>query len=241
MNDRQRERRRRFARYRQRQEQRAKDRGGQLDRADVEVAKTPRGPWGGDARRNQRQLFVDGAVQDRGTLAVEHYDKDGKLKGIYEVPNGITDEGLNNNLSVYFDSGTQRTAWYMGLIDNTGFSALDASDTYDDINQAGNGWDTFSDYTDANNGDSATTRPEWPPDAPSGESITNSTTKAIFDITAGGTVKGIFIAGGTQSQTKGDHTAGNTLWSTALFSGGDVVVSNGDQLRVTYTVNASTS
>jgi hypothetical protein len=55
-------------------------------------------------------------------------------------------------------------------------------------------------------------------------------------------VKGIFIAGGTNAQTKNDHTAGtaNTLWSTALFSGGDVTVQNGDQLKVTYTVNAST-
>lgn len=241
MNARQLERRRRFAKMRERQLARAKSRF-QPDRADCELTKTKGGPKWGDETRSQHQLFTDHARKMAGQFKVEHRNKDGKLIGTYDVPNGITNEGLNDNLDTYFDSGTQITAWYMGLINSTGYSALAAADTYDDIDQAGNGWDTFSSYTDANNGDSATTRPEWPPDAASGQSITNTTTKAIFDITAGGTVKGIFICGGTNSQTKGDHTAaGNILWSTALFSGGDVTVSNGDQLKVTYTVNASTS
>lgn len=241
MNQRQIERRKRFAAMRRRQLER-EERQCKLQRADCEIGKTPRGPWGGDPNRNQRHRWVDQPMFQGGAYAVEHI-RDGEVIGTYEFPNGIVNEGLNNNLNVYFDSGTQRTAWYMGLIDNSGYTALDPTDIYDDINQAGNGWDEFDDYTDANNGDSATTRPEWPPDAASGQSITNTTTKAIFDITASGTVKGIFIAGGTNAQTKNDHTAGtgNTLWSTALFSGGDVTVQNGDQLKVTYTVNASTT
>lgn len=239
MNEKQLERRQRFAAMQARQVAFEK-RHWHPDQATVEVGKTPGGPKWGDVSRNQRQMFVDSLSKIGGTLKVEHIRK-GKTVGEYVFPNGITNEGLNNNLSVYFDAGTQRTAWYMGLIDLTGFSALDPTDTYDDINQAGNGWDEFANYTDANNGGSAVTRPEWPPDAPSGQSITNTATKAIFDITASGTVKGIFICGGTQAQTKSDHTAGNTLWSTALFSGGDVSVANGDQLKVTYTVNASTS
>jgi hypothetical protein len=176
---------------------------------------------------------------------VEHFRK-GKKIAEYAMNNGITNQGLNDVLDVMFDSGAQKTAWYMGLINLSGFTALDATDTYDDIDQAGNGWDTFQNYTDANNGDSTTTRPEWPPDEPSGQSITNSTTQAIFDITATGTVKGIFVvAGEASTQTKGDHAPGttppNVLWSTALFSGGDVAVANGDQLKVTYTVNAAAS
>ena len=151
--------------------------------------------------------------------------------------NGITNEGKNALLDIMFDAGTQRTAWYLGLIDNANFSALAAGDTYDDINQAGNGWDEFSDYTDPGNADSATTRPEWAPDAASAQSITNSAVRQ-FDITASGTVKGVFVAGGPQAQTKDDHTAGNTLWATALFSGGDVPVANADALKVTYTVSA---
>ena len=82
------------------------------------------------------------------------------------------------------------------------------------------------------------TRPTWTEGAASANSITNSAT-VNFDITGAGTVKGVFLAGGTNAQTKGDHTAGasHKLWATALFSGGDVVVANGDQLKVTYTVS----
>lgn len=174
-----------------------------------------------------------------GRFEVEHY-RGGKLLDTYAFDNDITDEGLNNILSVAFNGGTQITVWYMGLIDDASFTALDDTDTYDDINQAGNDWDEFTDYTDANNGDSATTRPAWQEDAPSSQSITNGTTKSIYDITAGGTVKGVFLCGGIgAAQTKGDHAPGGTLWATALFSGGDVTVSNGDQLKITYTVNAS--
>jgi hypothetical protein len=126
----------------------------------------------------------------------------------------------------------------MGLIDNSGYSALDATDVYDDINQAGNGWDEFTLYTDAGNGDSATTRPEWDEAAASAQAITNSTV-TVFDVTGSGTVKGLFLVAGTNANVKDDHTAGTAhkLWATALFSG-DVAVLNGDQLKVTYTISA---
>ena len=61
----------------------------------------------------------------------------------------------------------------------------------------------------------------------------------MFDITSAGTVKGVFLVGGVAAEnTKNDHTAGGTLWATALFTSGDVVVANGDQLKVTYTISA---
>lgn len=172
----------------------------------------------------------------RGEFNVELW-RDGKRIDCRTFPNGIVNEGKNKLLDVMFDGATQITTWYLGLIDLTGFTALAADDLYDDINQAGNGWDEFDDYTDPGNGDSAVTRPVWAPDAASGESITNSVVEQ-FDITAAGTVKGIFVVGGgTSPQNKNDHTAGSTLWATALFSGGDVPVANSDQLKCTYTVS----
>ncbi|MHC4413468.1 MAG: hypothetical protein ACYSW6_10965 [Planctomycetota bacterium] len=217
--------------------ERQKLRERSMDRADCEVIRGNAPP----GTPNKHIRCPNNLFTQSGRFVVEHI-RDGKKIAEYSMKNGITNQGLNDNLDVAFDSGTQKTAWYMGLINLTGFTALDATDIYDDIDQAGNGWDTFQSYTDANNADSAVTRPEWPPDAPSGQSITNSTTQAIYDITAAGTVKGIFIVGGTNAQTKGDHTAaGNILWSTALFSGGDVVVAISDQLKVTYTVNAAAS
>lgn len=172
----------------------------------------------------------------RGRVQAEHW-RDGVLIGTYDVPNGIVNQGKNRLLDNMFNSGTAITEWFLGLIDNAGFSALAATDTYQGIDAA-NGWDEFADYTDANNGDSATTRPEWAADAASSQSISNGTV-AIFDITGSGTVKGVFLVGGiVAADTKGNNDASGVLWATALFGVGDVVVSNGDQLKVTYTVNA---
>ena len=176
-------------------------------------------------------------IQMKGRYVVEHW-RNGQRINEYHFNNGVVNEGKNALLNVMFHSATQITTWWLGLISNSGYTALADDDTYDDINQAGNGWDEFTTYTDANNAANATTRPAWPADAASGESITNSSV-AIFDITGAGTVKGLFLAGGAvAAQTKADHAPGATLWATALFSSGDVVVANGDQLKVTYTVSA---
>jgi len=176
-------------------------------------------------------------LSPHGRFKVEHW-RDGRLIGEYEFPNGITNEGKDQLLNTQFDAATQITTWYLGLVDNANFTALAAADTYDEIDQAGNGWDEFADYTDPGNGDSATTRPVWNPDAAASQTITNGTV-VVFDITATGTIKGLFlVGGGTAPENKGDHAAGSTLWATALFDSGDVDVQNGDQLKATYTVTA---
>lgn len=174
-----------------------------------------------------------GVIGVRGKVHVEHY-RGGKLLAVYDFPNGIVTEGKNKLLDVMFHGATALAEWYAGLIDLTGYTALAATDNYDDIDQAGNGWDEFKSYTVGGN---ATIRGTWDEGAASAGQITSSTV-TTFDITGAGTVKGVFISAGTQAQTKGDHTAGNTLWATALFTGGDVPVQNGDQLKVTYTVQA---
>jgi hypothetical protein len=186
------------------------------------------------AKRTKR---TNNQFDPKGTFTIEHW-RDGTLCDIYRINNGVVNEGKNKILDVMFHGTSAITAWYIGLIDLTGYTALASDDTYDDIDQAGNGWDEFTDYTDANNGDSATTRPAWPEGAASGQSITNST-PAIYDITSSGTVKGVFVVGGGSTpENKGDHAPGSTLWATALFTSGDVTVANGDQLKVTYTVTA---
>jgi len=172
-----------------------------------------------------------------GRYIVQHW-RAGRRHNEYHFNNGIVDEGKNKLLNVMFDGATQISTWYLGLIDNSGFTALAAGDTYDDIDQAGNGWDEFKNYTDGNNADNTTTRPEWGPDAASAQSITNSVV-SVYNITGSGTVKGVFAAGGGAAPNiKGDHAADATLWATALFTSGDVTVQNGDQLKVTYTVSA---
>ncbi len=183
---------------------------------------------------------VQSQLELQGNCEVEHW-RAGEHIATYTFKNGIVNQGKNYLLDDAFDLATRVDAWYMLLIDNSGFTALASDDIYDDINQAGNGWDEFEDYTDPANADSALTRPLWNPDAASGQAISNSS-QVVFDITAGGTVKGLGIVGNkaaatADAQAKGDHAADGYLWATALFDQGDTAVVNGDQLKITYTIS----
>lgn len=155
----------------------------------------------------------------RGRLVVEHFNKDGDKIGQYEFPNGITDEGLNHILDTQFGAGTPVTTWYVGLIDNAGFSALAAAD----VMSSHAGWAETSAYTEAN-------RVEWTEGAAASRSITNAATMD-FSINATVTINGIFV---TSVNTKGGTTG--VLWATASFSSA-VSATNGDTLKVTYTVS----
>jgi hypothetical protein len=155
-----------------------------------------------------------------GRFVVEHRDRDDNLKAIYEFPNGIVDEGLNHILDTQFHGGTQVATWYIGLVNNSGYSAFADADTL----SSHAGWAEFTSYTEAN-------RVTWAEDAAATRSISNSTT-ADFSINASGNLKGIFVSSNNVKST------GNTgtLWSTAAFSS-VVATANGDTLKVTYTVS----
>lgn len=158
----------------------------------------------------------------KGRFRVEHRNKKGELRGIYEFNNDIVNVGKNDILGVYFSGATQTASanWAIGLISNSSYSALAAGDTM----ASHAGWTEFTSYSQAN-------RVAWGPGSASSQSVTNAS-PATFDITGSGTVKGIFVANNnTKSGTSG------TLWATALFTA-DVPVTSGDQLKVTYTVNA---
>jgi hypothetical protein len=158
----------------------------------------------------------------KGKFIVEHFDSEGTLKGKYEFNNDIVNVGKNDILGTYFSGATQTASanWVIGLISNSGYSALAAADTM----ASHAGWTEFTGYSQAN-------RVAWGPGSASSQSVTNST-PATFDMNASGTVKGVFV---TNNNTKSGTTG--TLWATALFAS-DVPVTNGDQLKVTYTVNA---
>lgn len=184
----------------------------------------------------QKPQAIDNADGLTGTYTLEHW-RGGKCIYKETDTNLIVNEGKNKLLGVMFSGETQLTTWFIGLIDNAGFSSIAVGDDYDGINDT-NGWSEFASYTDPANGDSATTRPAWTPGTPASQSVTNGTVVS-FDITGAGTVKGIFLAAGTNAQTKSDSTAaGNFLWCATTFTGGDRIVANLDVLKVTYTVNS---
>jgi len=174
------------------------------------------------------------AAKPEGRFVVEHW-RNGKRINEFHFDNAVTTEGKNEGLNNIFKGVAGLSSWYLGLISSTGYTALAVTDTYAGINLAANGWTEFAGYTDNLNAGRATTRPVWNAGTVSAASLTSSSV-SIFDITAAGTVKGLFAAAGTNARTKSDATSGNTLWATALFSAGDVTVAIGDQLKVTYTV-----
>jgi hypothetical protein len=150
-----------------------------------------------------------------------HY-RGGRLIGVYNTINDITNQGKNDIFNVYFNNGTQtaNNSWFIGLLNSSGFSAVVATD----VMSSHGGWTEFTSYTETN-------RVAWGSGTSTGQSVTNAT-PATFDINASGTVKGVFIVtNSTKSGTTG------VLWATALF-GADVPVTNGDQLKITYTVSA---
>lgn len=178
----------------------------------------------------QHEVALAGISRPRGGLnklpltGRFHIEKwrDGKMVDRWDITNDITNEGKNLLFDVMFNDTTAiaNSAWCIGLISNTSYSALAASDTM----ASHAGWTEFTGYTQS-------TRVAWGSGAAASQSVTNAS-PATFDINASGTVKGIFVT----SQNSKSGTSGK-LWSTALFAA-DVPVSNGDQLRITYTVSA---
>lgn len=166
-----------------------------------------------------RSRGLESLFTPKGKFHVEHI-RNGKLLATYDFPNGITNEGKNTIFDVMFNTGTQITTWYIGLISLSGYSALADADTL----ASHAGWTEFTGYSQAN-------RVTWGSGASASQVVTNAT-PATFSMNATGTVKGIFIA---SNNTKGGTTG--KLWATALFTA-DVPVLSGDELKITYTLNS---
>ena len=162
----------------------------------------------------------DSKIGLRGLYRIEHI-RAGKVIDVFEGHNDITNEGLDQILDIMFNAETQIASWYIGMINNSGYSAVANTD----VMTSHAGWTEFVNYDEAN-------RVEWAPADPSAQAITNSSA-AVFTFNATGTLTGIFIASNsTKSGTTGK------LWATALFALPVAVVDN-DVLNITYTVVAA--
>ena len=167
-----------------------------------------------------KKPLTESCIKLEGFFIVEHYDCKGNLKGIHKTKNVITNVGKNSILDVGLGGVAQIDPWYIGLVNNAGFTAFAVTDTM----SSHAGWTEWQSYTEAN-------RVEWTSGAATAQSITNAT-PADFNQSASGTLKGIFI---TSNNTKGGTTG--TLWSGASFAT-PIVVANTDLLKITYTVSA---
>jgi hypothetical protein len=150
-----------------------------------------------------------------GRFWTELWDGDVMLDA-WATFNGITTPAINDLLDDYFSNGTTPTAWYIGLIDNTGFSSVSASDTM----SSHAGWTELTGYSES-------TRPAWGPGNAAGGIKTNAS-PVIFTATSDIVVAGHFTV---SNNTKGGSTG--VLWNTAVFTS-EKSVSVGQRLRVYY-------
>ena len=156
----------------------------------------------------------------KGKYTLEILRKDGSVE-LVNIDNSLSNAGKTAVLDIMFNSATQITNWYTGIIDNSGYTGIDL---VNDTMASHSGWTEFTSYDE-------TTRVQWSPGASASQSSSNSTAM-VFNVNATGTLKGMFIV---SSSTK-SGTAG-TLFSMALFAS-TVSVVNGDQFKITYTVSA---
>jgi hypothetical protein len=157
-----------------------------------------------------------------GVFCVQHLRGD-ELIDEDVCHNLVTNEGLNHMLGVELYSTAQITAWYLALF--TGNYTPLATDTAASL--PGNSTECTA-YT-------AGTRPQFVSAAPSGQSVTNSASRASYTFNATVTIYGAFMtSSATISGTSG------TSFSAALFGTSKSVV-NTDQILLTYTFAATSS
>jgi hypothetical protein len=159
-----------------------------------------------------------------GTFHMTCVGPDGQVKWEADLKNIVPDPALNDVLDVYLRAQTQKTVWYMGLVDNSAWTAFAAADTL----ASHSGWTEIAPGTGYTGN-----RLAWTPAAAASKSIANSST-VNFPMLGTYTVKGVFLA------SVATGTSG-ILFAEAAFTGGTQAVNNGDTLKVTYTINASTS
>lgn len=175
------------------------------------------------------QAFNDTRVglQMHNTYEFEARDAFGNLKWREIITNLTVTEGLNDNLTQYFKGSSYTAAWYVGLINNAGFSALAAGDTAAQIGGS-NGWAEATTYSNSN-------RPTLTLGSASAGSIDNTASKAVFNINGTVTIYGAFVV---SNSTKGG-TSGK-IYGEAAFSATRSLTS-GDTLTVTVTLTAATA
>jgi hypothetical protein len=174
------------------------------------------------------------AAQAIGHYVVECYDKDRNLKWTAESKNLVVNVGLQYMAGVALTSTTQITSWYVGLYGAGASNTPAAGDTMG----SHAGWTEVTDYSNATRVAATFAAATLPTGSGNPSVVTNSASKAQFDINGTTTVGGAFLVGGPTSSTKGG--ASGTLFSAADFaSPGDRSVVNGDILLVTYTFSLS--
>jgi hypothetical protein len=167
----------------------------------------------------------------KGHYEVKCLDSEGNLRWVDGFENIVVDTGKIDLLTKYFKGTAYTAAFYLGLVDNAGFTTYAPGDTM----LSHTGWAESAAYSNA-------TRPSvsfGTATASGGSSNpgvagtgTISTSATTFNINATATILGAFLT--TDNTVSG--TTG-TLYSVGTFTGSSRSVVSGDSLLVTYTAN----
>lgn len=149
--------------------------------------------------------------------------RNGKVIDSWQEKNLVVNEGLNYLLSSSLAAGTVIDTWYIGLFEGnfTPVSSLAAATI------AATATECMA-YTE-------TDRPEWIVASAEEQQITNTESRASFTVSATKTIYGAFLI---SDSTKGG-TAG-VLFAASRFASPRSVI-DGDQLLITYTVQATSA
>lgn len=147
----------------------------------------------------------------------------GKLLWEQSVENLVTTEGLNDILTQYLKGSSYTAAFFVGLIDNAGFSVLAATDIAAQINGT-NGWKESSAYSES-------TRRTLTLGTASGGIIDNTASLASFTMNANVTIIGAFLA-----TNSGKASTSGKLFGEATIA--PAVLSSGQVLKITVSIQA---
>jgi hypothetical protein len=132
--------------------------------------------------------LTPGGIAVLGQFAVRNQLPDRSWSNWAKFPNGATTLGLNYLLNAGFRGIAPSTTWYIGLINDSGFTGLAAADT----SALHPGWTELTTYT-------STPRLTWSPNAAVSGSVT-ITSALTFTTNADSLIRGAFLA---NSSTKG--------------------------------------
>ncbi len=135
--------------------------------------------------------------------------------------NLVTTVGKNDILDKYLAGSSYTAAWYVGLVDNSGFSAYNAADTM----ASHSGWTESTSYDEAHR-----VAASWANAASSGTKTSSATSNVTISATV--TLDGCFMV---TNNTKGGTTG--ILYSAGAFSGADKALADNDVLQITLSAS----
>ena len=164
---------------------------------------------------------TEGKAQAFGYWTLTCLDGQGNVKWVESTKNLVVNQGLDSLLGVTLAKWTQVQTW--SVLVTSGHPTVAAADTM----ASHAGWAEFTGYSE-------TIRQQWLAGAVSGQSVSNTNSKAVLSINAAGSIGGAGLVG---VNSKG--TAGGSLYAVGSFS--LKTLSSGDTLQVqaTFTTAAS--